>query len=131
MNEQARQGRNFTLRIFASMLLISLFTIGYYQDIAGAFSTKKLLQQLIRLALTLVLMYYTLQGRKWAINLLIVLMVIGVFFALSSLLILPGFFPKIPILVLILIYGIGLNHFIRSANFKEFVRYKNMPQGIS
>ncbi|TNE55027.1 MAG: hypothetical protein EP344_13740 [Bacteroidetes bacterium] len=125
MNEQARKGRRGALRLFIAMILVSLLAMAYYQDAIGAMTVRTLIQQFLRFLLPLLFMYLILQGMRLAIQLFVVLLAIAVAAGIASLWALPGFLPKIPILLLVLIYGAGFRYFTWSADFREYVRFKN------
>lgn len=122
MNSFETAGRNGTIRIFASVLLISIHTIVTYQMQFEFIDTKKLIQQIIRFLLTILLMYFLFKGKKWAKIILTVLFSLSVVFALIGLFTLPG--PaKIPASVMIIIYGLAAYYLNFSLYFKAYFSY--------
>ena len=98
MNIVESAGRKGTISIFASVLLISVYTIVTYQLQFN--DTGKLIQQIIRFLLTILLMYFLFKGKSWAKITLTILFSLGALLALIALVTLPG--PsKIPASVMI------------------------------
>jgi hypothetical protein len=85
MTNSALKGRNLTIRIFASVLLISIYVIVTYQILVDTADAKKLIQQIIRFSLTVLLMYFVFKGKSWAVKVLTVLFSFGVLYAAISL----------------------------------------------
>lgn len=123
MNEFAIRGRNWTIRIFASVILISIYTIVTYNINISPIDTKKLIQQIIRFSLTVTLMYFVLKGKKWSIIVFTVLFSIAIFMAFLTLFSSVAFAAKIPLIVMIIIYSIAVYHLNFSKNFKEYLDY--------
>ena len=123
MNDLAKQGKITTTRVFASVLLISIYTIASYNLIMENVETKKLVQQIIRFCFTLLLMYFVFKGKKWAVVVFTVLFSIGIITALLALLLKIPFTGKIPFLVMVLIYAVAVYHLNFSKSFKEYFKY--------
>ncbi|MXN92629.1 hypothetical protein GR160_15475 [Flavobacterium sp. Sd200] len=128
MNHKVILGRNFTIRIFASVLLISIYTIVTYQLLLEHTDTKKLVQQIIRFGLTILLMYFVFKGKKWAVNVITVLFSLSIFISAISIFSVawPG---HIPLLVMIAIYSIAVYHLNYSENFKTYFTYLQDKNG--
>lgn len=122
MNHLQTIGRNNTIRVFASMLLISIYTIVTYQLTVEFADTKKLIQQIVRFGLTLLIMYFVFQGKNWAKVTLTILCGLAVFLGVLSLFALT--WPAhIPIVVMIIIYSLAVYHLNVSASFKAYFDY--------
>lgn len=125
MNELARQGRSQTIAISISIILISMFVIAFYHIPQDSVDPKKFFQQIVRFVLTLALLYFLFQGKNWARITLLVLFLLAI---LSGLILLFIPFPvaaKIPILVMIIIYGLGTYKLYFSKSFKAYFTYLN------
>lgn len=125
MNELARQGRSQTIAISISIILISMFVIAFYHIPQDSVDPKKFFQQIVRFVLTLALLYFLFQGKNWARITLLVLFLLAI---LSGLILLFIPFPvaaKIPILVMIIIYGLGTYNLYFSKSFKAYFTYLN------
>jgi hypothetical protein len=120
MNELAKKGKITTIRIFASVLLISIYTIVTYNILIDNVETKKIVQQVVRFCLTLLLMYLVLRGKKWAVVVFTILFSIAALSALFSLFSHMPFSGKIPLVVMTLIYTIAVYHLNFSKSFKEY-----------
>ena len=125
MDNLAEQGRNHTIRVFASILLISIWVIGFYHIAKGDFESKKFIQQLARLTLTGALMYFVYTGRNWARIAFSILLGLGVLGALLGMLVPTTIAGKIPFVVMAFIYGRGLYHLNYSETFKAFMDHQN------
>ncbi|WP_341903437.1 hypothetical protein [Fluviicola taffensis] len=123
MNPLETKGRNGTIAIFLSVLLISIFTITFYHIPADSVDPKKFFQQIIRFVLTLMLFYFLFQGKNWARITLIVLFVLAIAGALISLFLPVPLLAKSPFIVMIIIYSFGAYHFNFSKSFKAFFAY--------
>lgn len=128
MNDLARKGKIFTIRVFASVLLLSLYIIVSYNIIIDNMEVGKLIQQIIRFGLTLLLMYLILKGKSWAIFALTVLSIISAIGALISLF---GEFPLLGkglFLTILLIHSLVIYHLNFSKSFKEYLIYLSSRQ---
>jgi hypothetical protein len=123
MNELARRGKIATIRIFASVLLISIYTIVTYNLVVDNVETKKIVQQVIRFCFTLLLMYFVLRGQKWAVVIFTILFSIAAVAALFPLFNHESLSRKIPLIVMFLIYTIAVYHLNFSKSFKEYFNY--------
>ena len=127
MNVFAEIGKKRTLLISLSILLVSIHTIYFYHSVRPEIETKKLIQQIIRFALTFGLLYLIYIGKNWARILSVILFSIGVIGAAISLFKfneLP-IINKSPIIVMIFVYSMAVYHFSISKSFKEFFEYQN------
>ena len=125
MNELARHGRGQTIAISISIILISMFVIAFYHIPQDSVDPKKFFQQIVRFVLTLALLYFLFKGKNWARITLLVLFLLAI---LSGLILLFIPFPvaaKIPILVMIIIYGLGAYNLYFSKSFKAYFTYLN------
>ncbi|TDH26939.1 hypothetical protein EXU57_09035 [Segetibacter sp. 3557_3] len=111
-----------TIRIFASVLLISIYTIVSYNILVEHVETKKLVQQVIRFCLTLLLMYFVFRGKKWAVVIFTFLFLVGSITALLSLFSNAPGAGKIPLVVMVLIYALAVYHLNFSKSFKEYFK---------
>ncbi len=86
----------------------------------------KLTQQLVRLVLTIVLMYFIFKGEKWAVQVLTFLLVLGIFMGVVLLFGSVGsspFIAQIPLWVMLFIYARAVYHLYFSASFQEYFDY--------
>ena len=127
MNELIKTGKKRTILISMSILLVSLHTIYFYHAVMPEVETKKLVQQIIRLLLTVGLLVYVYKGKKWARIVSIVLFSLGVLGALTGLFLLESkpLINKTPLLVMLFVYAIAIHHFGFSQSFKAFYNYQN------
>jgi hypothetical protein len=129
MNELARQGRSQTIAISISVILISMFVIAFYHIPQDSVDPKKFFQQIVRFVLTLALLYFLFQGKNWARITLLVLFVLAMLSALIMLFIPIPLAGKIPLLVMIIIYGLGAYNLYFSKSFKAYFTYLNSKNG--
>jgi hypothetical protein len=126
MNELAKTGKLRTILIFISILMISIYSIYFYNSVRPEIETDKLTQQIIRFCLTLGLLYLIYIGKNWAKNLGIVLFVFGIIGALYAIFYLNiPLIIKTPFIVMAIIYSFAIYHFQFSKSFKEFIRFQN------
>ncbi|WP_305952694.1 hypothetical protein [Emticicia oligotrophica] len=123
MNELAHKGKIMTIRVFASMLLISIYTIVTYNIVVPNVETKKLIQQIVRFSFTVLIMYFVFQGKTWAKNLMSFLCGLAIVGGLISIFTPITFVQKIPLIVMTLIYSFALYHFNFSQSFKEYFNH--------
>lgn len=123
MTELAHKGKIMTIRVFASMLLISIYTIVTYNIVVPNVETKKLIQQIVRFSFTVLIMYFVFQGKIWAKNLMSVLCGIAIIGGLIAMFTPITFVQKIPLIVMIIIYLFALFHFNYSISFKEYFNH--------
>ena len=123
MNELAREGRNKTIKVFASVLLISIYVIVTYHLVREFVETKKLIQQIFRFGFTVLLMYFVFKGKNWAKNIFSVLFSIAILGSLVTLFTSIPFVSKIPFITMILIYSLAVYHLNFSESFKEYFNY--------
>lgn len=128
MNVLARKGKFNTYRIFASVLLVSIYTIVSYNLVMENIESKKLIQQIIRFCLTVLIMFFIFKGQKWAVILFTVLFSIGTLIGLFSLFGSMTFLAKTPILVMTIVYGLAIYHLNFSKSFKEYFIYLQYRQ---
>ena len=123
MTELARRGKMFTIRVFASILLISIYVIVSYNIVIDNVETKKIIQQIIRFALTITLMYFVFRGKKLAVQIFTVLFSVAIIQGLFTLFGATPFIGKIPILIMTIIYSLAIYHLNFSKSFKEYFDY--------
>lgn len=123
MTELAKKGKMDTIRIFASVLLISIYTIVTYNIVVDQVESKKLIQQIIRFCFTLLLMYFVFKGKKWAVIVFTILFSIGALLAAFAIFQNAPFPNKIPLIVMLLIYSLAVYHLNFSKGFKEYFNY--------
>jgi hypothetical protein len=128
MNELARKGKYNTYRIFASVLLVSIYTIVTYNLVMENVESKKLIQQIIRFCLTILIMVFIFKGHKWAVILFNVLFSIAALMGLITLFGNMTFLAKFPILMMTIVYGLAIYHLNFSKSFKEYFKYLQYRQ---
>lgn len=127
MTDLIKIERKRTILISISILLVSVYTIYSYSAVRSEVETGKLIQQLIRFLLTVVLLFFVYQGKNWARVLSIVLFSIAILGALFALLMVqaPTLYAKLPLLVMLVVYSVAVFHFGLSKSFKAFLDYQN------
>ncbi|MCT4581761.1 MAG: DUF4240 domain-containing protein [Flavobacteriales bacterium] len=127
MNVLIQQGKNRTILIAISILLLSVHTIYLYHAVKPEIESKKLIQQIIRFLLTVGLLIMVYKGKKWAKIVAIILFSLATLGALTSLLVVnTAFINKVPLLVMTFVYSMAIYHFGFSKSFKEFFNYQNI-----
>lgn len=126
MTNLAQIGRRRTLQISASILIINLVTIYIYHSSVPGVHTTKTITQIVRLLLTIGLLYSIYLGKKWAKILRLILFGIAaisayIFILTSHLTIIK----EVPFYVMIFIYSDAVFHFGFSKSFKAFEQYQN------
>ena len=126
MTEIIKEGRKKTILISISILLISIHTIYYHHAIRPEIETNKLLQQISRFLLTLVLLFYIYKGKSWATILAVILFSFAILGAIIGLTHHEGaLVHKSPLIVMIFIYSIAVYHIGFSKSYKAFFEYLN------
>jgi presenilin-like A22 family membrane protease len=126
MNELIKNGRKRTILISISIVLVSIHTIYFYHAVRPEIETKKLVQQAIRLLLTIGLLIAVYKGKKWAKITSIILFSLALLSALIGLVTLESpIVVKIPLIVMIIIYSIAIYHFGFAKSYKAFFEYQN------
>ena len=127
MTELIKTGKNRTLLISISILLVSLHTIYFYHAVRPEIETKKLIQQIIRFILTVGLLIVVYKGKKWAKIVSLILFSIAILVALRGLLTIESksFIIKVPLIVMIMVYSLAVYHFGMSKSYKAFFEYQN------
>lgn len=126
MNDKVKLGRKRTILISISIILVSIHTIYFYQSAQPEINLSKLMTQIVRLALTIVLLFLVYKGKKWAKILALILFSLATLGALFGIIINEStLLFKIPMLVMILVYSTAIHHFGFSASFKAFLSYQN------
>ncbi len=120
MDELIQTGKKRTILLSISILLVSLTTIYLYHSAQDSIETKKLVQQIVRFAFTLGLLFAIYYGKNWARILAIILFSLALLGALFGLAVPGDCANKIPLLVMIFIYGLGIFHFGFAQSFKAF-----------
>lgn len=129
MNELEKIGRRRTVLISLSILFVSLHTMYLYHVSKPEIDTQKLTQQIIRFCLTVVLLFFAYRAQKWAAWVLSFLFVVGLVTAIGSLLnIQANLILKIPILVMVCVYGVSVYHFMLSKSYSAFCYYQRQKE---
>jgi predicted neutral ceramidase superfamily lipid hydrolase len=122
----AKRGRTTTLSLFASVVLISLYVLVVYHLAVRPIQVSKVVAQLIRLVLTIYLLYQVYKGKRWAVTITTVLFTLAAFVGLLPLTTPGPLETKIPLLAMVFIYGFGVYHFTLSKNFKAYIEAMSM-----
>lgn len=126
MNDKVKLGRKRTILISISIILVSIHTIYFYQSAQPEINLSKLMTQIVRLALTIVLLFLVYKGKKWAKILALILFSLATLGALFGIIINEStLLFKIPMLVMILVYSTAIHHFGFSSSYKAFLSYQN------
>lgn len=129
MEELIKKGRQRTILISISILLVSIHTIYFYHAARPEIEIKKLIQQGIRFLLTIGLLIVTYKGKKWARITSIVLFSLAILGAVIGIATIEGpFVNKIPFLVMVFIYSLAVYHFGVSKSYKAFFEFQNMEK---
>lgn len=120
MNQAELRGKQKTIRIFASCLLISIYVIVTYNILVPNVEVKKIIQQIIRFCLTLTLMFLILKGKKWAKDIFSLLLGLGILFAIVTIFGNSSFNAKIPMITMTFIYSWTFYHLNFSSDFKAY-----------
>lgn len=114
------KGRRQTLQLFISVVLLSAYVIVVYNILLPT-TTQKLASQIMRFCLTIVLMYWVMKGKKWAVVVSIVLFALAAFMGLLALTAVQNLYGAIPLLVMVFIYSKGVYHLGFSKSFKAYL----------
>lgn len=127
MNELITLGKRRTILISISILIVSLHSIYYHHSISPGVEGKKVMQQVIRFALTVGLLYAIYKGKQWAKIVLIVLFALAIIGAAIGIFMSGGgsFAAKIPLIVMLVVYSVAIHHFGFSKSYKAFSNYQN------
>jgi len=126
MNELIKIGKIRTILISISIIYISIYTIYLYQIVKPEIDVKKLIQQFIRLLLTLGLLVATYKGKNWAKITSSILFSVAAIIASIEIFASPGtFITKAPFIVMFVIYSLAIYHFWFSESYKAFFNYQN------
>lgn len=127
MTSLIQTGKKRTLSISLSVVLISIHTIYFYHAVRPEIETDKLIQQLIRFALTLGLLVLVYKGVRWAKSVAIVLFSLAIIVAVLGLITIatPSLVSKVPLMVMVFIYGLAVYHFAFAKSFKAFFAFQN------
>lgn len=124
MTELERYGREWTIRVSLSVILFSIATIIIYHRSVAKVPDGKITEQLIRMVLTVALLYFAFQGRNWARIVMTVLAGVAALIAVVSLFSVPtDFLGKVPFLVAVFIFGMTAYHFGFSKGYRAFMQY--------
>lgn len=125
MNYLEKKGQKRTISVFAGVLLVSLYTIYFYQSSRSQIDVTKLISQIIRFFLTVGLLYLVYIGKNWARILSIILFSLAIILALSVIFS-SDFSPlqEVPFYVMIFVYSDAIYHFGFSENFKVFIEFQ-------
>lgn len=125
MNDIEKTGKKNTILISISILLVSLHTIYFYQSAHPDIDTKKLIQQIIRFALTAGLLYAIYIGKNWAKIIALILFSLGILGAIYGIFAIQAdTFNKVPFIVMIFVYSMALYHFSFSSSFTAFQKFQ-------
>ena len=126
MTNQIKTGRKRTILISISILIVSLHTMYYFHSMRPEIETKKLIQQIVRFGLTVGLLVFVYQGRKWARVISLILFSLAILGGLFGILAIEGgtFIGKLPLIVMTLIYSTALCFFGFANSFKAFAAYQ-------
>lgn len=126
MNLLAQIGKRRMILLSISILLVSLHTIYYYHSVRPEIETKKLVQQIIRFALTVGLLVMIYKGKKWAKSLGIVLFSIAALISIVSVFFIDtSIVNKTPLIVMTVVYSVAVYFLTYSKAFKEFYEHQN------
>ena len=125
MDDLQKTGKKQTLLISISIILVSLHSIYFYNSVFAEVESKKIVQQITRFILTAALLFFAYKGKNWARITLTILFSFGILMALIGFLtIQTDIINKIPFIVMIIVYSVGLYHFGFSKNYKAFAAYQ-------
>lgn len=126
MNALERTGKRRTLWLSASILLLSVWSIYFYQSVQPEINFPKLFSQIVRFILTIILLFFVYQGSRWARITALVLFSIGLVLAITAVFALQhqSFFTEIPFYAMIIIYADALFLFGFSRSFHAFRAYQ-------
>ncbi len=126
MNELAKIGKKKTILTSLSVLLVSIHTIYFYHSVRPEIDSDKLIQQIIRFSLTLILLIMVYKGKNWAKIISLILFSIALLAALIALLTLKApIVNKTPLFVMVFVYSMAIRHFGFTDSFKEFFKFQN------
>ncbi|TCI92699.1 hypothetical protein [Tenacibaculum sp. M341] len=126
MNQSIISGKRKTIQVSLSVVLISIYTIYIYHSVRPEINFSKLIQQIIRLSLSIGLLIMVYKGKNWARIVSIVLFTLAIIAAIVGMVFLnTSHINKIPLLVMIFIYSKGIYHFGFSKDVKDFFRFQN------
>ena len=128
MNILETIGKKRTIQISISILLVSIHTIYFYHSVKEDFDTTKFATQMIRFALTGLLLFFLYKGHKWAKIVSIILFSLGALGAIVGLFTVDtSIVNKTPFLVMIFVYSMAIYHFAFAESFKAFYKFQNQP----
>jgi hypothetical protein len=106
--------------------MVSIHTIFYYQTSVPEFDQMKMIQQSVRFVLTLGLLYVAFKGKNWARIILVILLSVGALSSCAMVFTLSApFILRLPFIVMLIVYGVGVYHFGLSDSYKAFAAYQN------
>ena len=127
INTLEKLGRKGTILISISILLVSLHTIYLYHAVFPDAETKKTVQQLIRLLLTVWLLILIYKGTNWARIVTIILASVAVIGSLISLFTLEqDLILKIPLFIMAFVYAMTIYFLGFSKSYKAFAIYQQI-----
>lgn len=119
-------GKKRTILISISILIISLHSIYFYISTTPEIETKKIIQQVIRFFLTVVLLLFIYKGKNWARIVALILFSIGILSGFTGIFSIDkDLILKTPLFVMVFIYSLAIHHFGFSESFKAFALYQN------
>ncbi len=118
-------GRRRTIWISIAVLFVSLHAIYFYNVTVPDVPTKKIIQQIIRFILTVLLLVLVYKGREWARWMAVVLFAIGAIGALISVFAVNvSSIAKVPLIVMVIVFSASAYHFAFSNSFKAFFEHQ-------
>lgn len=126
MNHLEKIGKQKTILISISILIVSLHTIYFYNSIIPEIASKKIFQQVMRFLLTIGLLIMVYKGKNWARIVSVILFSLGVLGAIIGLTTITttSIVNKIPLIVMFFVYSLAVYHFWFSKSFKAFFDYQ-------
>lgn len=126
MNHLEKTGKQKTILISISILIVSLHTIYFYNSTIPEIGSKKTFQQVVRFLLTIGLLIMVYKGKNWARIVSVILFSLGVLGAIIGLTTITTTLVanKTPLIVMFLVYSLAVYHFWFSKSFKAFFDYQ-------
>lgn len=132
MDTLAKKGKERAIFISISLLLTSIHIFYFNYEFIPDFDKWELIDELIRLSILALLLFFNYQGRNWAKYLVVIFLLLATISSFKSL-----FTLEIPLLkiisssVIVAVYILGIFHFFFSKNFKAFSSFQKNRRDIS
>lgn len=122
MNNLIKNGQRQTLLIANAIISISILNTYMYQWVLPEIDTKKLIQQSIRILLTVGLMVAVYKGKEWAKKVSLVLFSLAILGGIVGLIKIQSasIIHKVPLILMLFVYSLALYHFGFAKSFKAF-----------